>query len=162
MWCENQNLCTMQAALLEYFGMALALWWLLICFNLFLSIVVYRTDSSTNEDIQNATQAWEKYYHACAWGIPGVLSFYLGYNNKLGYPVYGNPSYCWITDEDSSVWEFSFFFIEILVFVVVGMIFFGMILQKLSQRLALTSGEYTLCNILSKMWKVIIFIFAFA
>jgi hypothetical protein len=40
MWCENQMLCTVQAMMLEYFGMALAMWWLLICLNLFLSIVV--------------------------------------------------------------------------------------------------------------------------
>jgi hypothetical protein len=88
-----------------------------------------------------------------------VLTLYLLFEKKLGYPAYGNPSYCWIKDEDSSVWEFSFYFIETLVFVVIGMAFFAAILQKLR---SLTSAEYSLWKLIRNVSMVITFIFAFA
>lgn len=147
--------------MLEYFGLALATWFLLICFNVFLSIVVYRKEDSPNQDVNILahTESWEKIYHFVGWGVPGVFAMILACDGKLGYPVYGNPSYCWITDEDSSVWDFSFFFIEILVFVGLGLLAFGASLVKLRR---LTAHAHNMSTFLRNVSRTCFFVLAFA
>jgi len=161
MWCENQSLCTIQALLLEYFALALAMWWLLICFNIFLAIVVYHKDDSahTSQHISDATESWEKFYHSVAWGVPALFTAILSLNGKLGYPVYGNPSYCWITDEDSSVWEFTFYYAEILAIVVVGLLFFFTSIFKLRR---LLKGSFGFWKLLRSIAVTVCFILSFA
>jgi len=169
MWCENTTLCTLQAAMLEYFGLALALWWLAICLNLFLSMVVYHPAGSAHfqqwrvrrqADIRDATQSWEKLYHAVAWGIPALFTLVLLPQGKLGNPAYGDPSYCFITDEggNGTVWEFAFFYVEMSVFVVLGVGLFGAVLYKLRR---LSSHEFSMWKLVRTLSVLLAFIFAF-
>jgi len=182
--------------MLEYFGLALATWFLLICFNVFLSIVVYRkvrqgsgrltrlqndtlfsshrrivrTKMSTSWRTQSrgkkSITSWaggchyqprlsalhkiaENSSHAILsgarclrhdssvrWqaGVPSVWQPLLlldnGAERTTKWAAQHSPRCC-PQDEDSSVWDFSFFFIEILVFVGLGLLAFGASLVKL-------------------------------
>jgi len=160
MWCEHKSLCTLQAVLLEYFSLALAIWWLAICCNLFLSIVVYRKPDFTLRDIQSATESWEKLYHSLAWGVPLIFTVLLAMLGKLGNPSYGNPSYCWINDENSSLTEFSFFYFEISAFAIVGLILISSVLYTLRQSM-LTSGDMTMWKLVKSLAVLLSFIFTF-
>jgi len=163
MWCENAALCTIQALMLEYFGIALGMWWLVICFNLFLTVKALHDRAVSPQDPWDggdSTEYYERFYHLFAWGVPGIFTLILSYKDKLGYPVYGNPSYCWIADEDSSEWSWFFFHAEILAIVFIGMIFF--VVSVVWLRSLTKESIPTWRGLLTSIWGVVIHVVTFA
>lgn len=108
----------------------------------------------------DSTEYYERFYHLFAWGVPGIFTLILSYKDKLGYPVYGNPSYCWIADEDSSEWSWFFFHAEILAIVFIGMIFF--VVSVVWLRSLTKESIPTWRGLLTSIWGVVIHVVTFA
>ena len=67
LWCDKsyQAACKAQGSLLQFFGLAAALWWLAIALNTYITVVRERS--------VEVAQRLERYYHIVAWGVASAV-----------------------------------------------------------------------------------------
>lgn len=147
-WCLSKyhSLCTVQAALVNYFALAVMFWWLAVCVHLYLAVVVYherhqpqpQEETSPNllptpsgeagadtveSRIQRDTSQWQTHFKVLSYSIPGVITLLLLFCGELG--AGGTAQlFCWIKDDNQQWWQFAFFYIELGLVFSVGAILF--------------------------------------
>jgi len=159
-WCESANsaVCLAQAIIINYFALAVMLWWLAICVHVYLAVVVYHgkhraLDSSPAlsartpsllpqqgdseaayaiqaETIQAETSRWEAHFKVFAYSFPAVVTGLLVLCEELGAGGTG-AIWCWIKQDNQQWWQFAFFFIELGVVFTAGSILFALVLHHL-------------------------------
>jgi len=147
LWCDidYRDTCRAQGSLLEFFGLASALWWLCIGLNTYLTVV--------REWSVEPTEALEKWYHVVSWGVPAIASFLvLLPADKIGFPGYGSM-WCWIVSDSDAVWQFVFFYTEVGICALTGTYLFIHIVYKIYTR-----HELTIKETLSSMGPLLAFI----
>jgi len=118
LWCENaveiatmynSSLCSFQALLTFYFGLASAIWFAILSFNLFLQIKFWDKEFNSIK--------LERIYHSIAWGFPiltVIINFAAG---NVSYP----PAYvsCFISIAYNSWLQYATFYIPVTVSIAV-------------------------------------------
>ncbi|KAL6051926.1 hypothetical protein QOT17_018905 [Balamuthia mandrillaris] len=143
--CESSNkpnyfgdgACTVQGILIVYFFIAAVLWWFVICFNIFLMMII----AAKGIDIQKGNQELflQLGYHCFAWILPllpviiGLAAQQLGANgsdlwctihstdadNELKF-VIGEGDGIEAEGETANVWNFVLFWMPIVLCIVTG------------------------------------------
>ncbi|KAL6058018.1 hypothetical protein QOT17_015119 [Balamuthia mandrillaris] len=193
MLCEDEEqpnyfgagACTVQGMLVVYFFMAAILWWLVICFNIFIMMIF----AAQGIDWKKGSTATIMMvcYHLVAWVLPLIpLIISLG-AERLG--ANGSDLWCTIhsTDEDNAltfiigagdgietegettnVWNFVLFWMPIVLCIAIGMcLIMVVIIYQIRQESGLrgcwtfVKGQWRIFAFLGLYIWVCIFLFAF-
>ncbi|KAL6060121.1 Frizzled-10, partial [Balamuthia mandrillaris] len=181
MICENDQeanyfgagACTVQGLLIVYFFLVAVLWWLVICFNIFLMFVL----AAKNVDIRriNLGRHLSICYHCFAWLVPLIPIIIALSAERLG----ANGSDLWCTIHSSTednrlvleigeglsgvrtsgvtdnAWNFGLFWAPVILCIVIGisLIFFVMFSQ-----LRQDAGFQGFVKLLRSQWRVFAFL----
>ena len=137
---------------INYFALAVILWWISVCVHLYLALAVYHAKhtadqehdtpnllpanhssampnpTSTLEKIQRDTAQWEVHFKVLCYAVPGAITLVLAMCNELGAGGIGQV-FCWIKDDNEQVWQFAFFYVELGIVFTVGITLFGLSLR---------------------------------
>jgi len=87
--------CTSQGFIIQYFSVAILLWWLCITVNLFLQFVK-----------GSRTVHYEPWMHIICWGYPLLTSSVANWYN-LFQPV---DLWCWVGRKDNGAWQWALYY----------------------------------------------------
>jgi len=104
----STGLCTFQALLISYFGLASMLWSCSIAFTLHMAFL--RGDEHFHPPVVETKM---KYYHLICWGYPIPVTFLPFITHSYG----DTGGWCWITNNDlaSTLWRFFQFYIVLWI-----------------------------------------------
>ncbi|KAL6063715.1 hypothetical protein QOT17_011384 [Balamuthia mandrillaris] len=181
MLCENEEkpnyfgagACTVQGILVVYFFMAAVLWWLVICFNIFLMMIF--AAKSVDWHKPKTKRILKMCYHSVAWLLPLIsLVISLG-AERLG--ANGSDLWCTIHSSDvdnalkfvigkgedgieaegetANVWNFVLFWLPIVLCVVIGV---SLILVVIIFQLRQESGVKGFWAFVKGQWRIFAFL----
>ncbi|KAL6063719.1 hypothetical protein QOT17_011387 [Balamuthia mandrillaris] len=177
--------CTVQGILIMYFFMAAVLWWLVICFNIFLMMIFAAKGTELKKGRQ--TLLLQVAYHSFAWLLP-LLPVIIGLAAKR---IGSNGSDLWCTihssdvdnaltfiirnggrieteGETANVWRFALFWMPLVLCLLVGITFILVVIvfqlkQELGVRgfLTFVKAQWRIFAFLGLYIWVCVFLFAF-
>ncbi|KAL6067199.1 hypothetical protein QOT17_008992 [Balamuthia mandrillaris] len=193
MLCENEEepnyfgngACTVQGILVVYFFLAAVLWWLVICFNIFIMMIFAAKDI----DWQKGSTATIMMvgYHSVAWILPlipliiGLAAERIGSNgsdlwctihssiesNELTF-IIGEGDGIETEGDTKNVWNFVLFWMPVVLCIAIGMsLITVVIIIQLKQESGLSGcwtfvkGQWRIFAFLGLYIWVCIFLFAF-
>ncbi|KAL6058017.1 hypothetical protein QOT17_015118 [Balamuthia mandrillaris] len=193
MLCEDEEqpnyfgagACTVQGMLVVYFFMAAILWWLVICFNIFIMMIFATHGFEWKKG--STVSGLIVCYHLFAWVLPLIPSIIGLAAKRLG--ANGSDLWCTIhsTDEDNAltfiigagdgietegettnVWNFVLFWMPIVLCIAIGMcLIMVVIIYQIRQESGLrgcwtfVKGQWRIFAFLGLYIWVCIFLFAF-
>ncbi|KAL6063714.1 G-protein coupled receptor Fz Smo, variant 4 [Balamuthia mandrillaris] len=180
MLCESTNepnyfgdgACTVQGLLIVYFFMAAVLWWLVICFNIFLMMIFAARDIDWKNG--STIPLLMGGYHCFSWFLPllpviiGLAAERLGsngsdlwctihssnYNNALKF-IIGAGDGIETEGETANVWNFVLFWLPIVLCVFIGV---SLILMVIIFQLRQESGVKGFWAFVKGQWRIFAFL----
>eukprot|EP00002_Diphylleia_rotans_P001218 TRINITY_DN10683_c0_g1_i2.p1 TRINITY_DN10683_c0_g1~~TRINITY_DN10683_c0_g1_i2.p1 ORF type:complete len:322 (+),score=48.51 TRINITY_DN10683_c0_g1_i2:70-1035(+) len=149
---DNESMCIFQGFFVEYFATCCTLWWFLLTFHLWYTIVRGKLDN---------TEHVGKYYHLIGWGYPAIVAFALLIGDDYGDAGF----WCWINSTNTGL-QFGALYAPMAVLWAVGVYMWIMILIKVRFLSKITSFRRystvpTEVSFFLKVIRHVIFIFCF-